>query len=336
MRSLDVPLAGHIERPGLLDGNDVVLAGETAFVGVGARGNALGRGGFAQSRARTAIASSRSPSLPGVPALRAVASAVAKDTVVLAGDKVDRGRIRGFQTIVLERGEEQGAGVLCLDDRHVLADIRYRTALQRCGGRALPSKRSTSTISTKSGSRRRCWRLHFGATDLGGRCASPSSPTFTAISSRSTPAWRTSQSQGGADAIVVAGDLCLDGPKPKKVLQRLEEIGARAYAATPTATSPRIAERQSFDAAEIAQIAWTRRDLGESWLSWLEATCRSRCASAKTTTNCSSFTQIPKTDDEHLWPDADEATLGALIGDERADDDCLRTPAPAVRAHVAR
>ena len=27
-------------------------------------------------------------------------------------------------------------------------------------------------------------------------------------------------------AIVVAGDLCLDGPKPKKVLQRLEEIGA--------------------------------------------------------------------------------------------------------------
>ncbi len=34
--------------------------------------------------------------------------------------------------------------------------------------------------------------------------------------------------QGGADAIVAAGDLCLDGPKPKKVLQRLEEVGAQA------------------------------------------------------------------------------------------------------------
>ncbi|MGA9945570.1 MAG: metallophosphoesterase, partial [Candidatus Cybelea sp.] len=34
------------------------------------------------------------------------------------------------------------------------------------------------------------------------------------------------ESQGGADAIVAAGDLCLDGPKPKKVLLRLEEIGA--------------------------------------------------------------------------------------------------------------
>ena len=31
--------------------------------------------------------------------------------------------------------------------------------------------------------------------------------------------------QGGADAIIAAGDLCIDGPKPKKVLQRLEEVG---------------------------------------------------------------------------------------------------------------
>ena len=34
------------------------------------------------------------------------------------------------------------------------------------------------------------------------------------------------EAQGGADAIAVAGDLCLPGPKPKKVLQRLEELGA--------------------------------------------------------------------------------------------------------------
>ncbi|MBV8355701.1 MAG: metallophosphoesterase, partial [Candidatus Eremiobacteraeota bacterium] len=34
------------------------------------------------------------------------------------------------------------------------------------------------------------------------------------------------ESQGGADGVVVAGDLCLGGPKPKKVLQRIEEIGA--------------------------------------------------------------------------------------------------------------
>ena len=32
---------------------------------------------------------------------------------------------------MLERGEELAAGVLCLGERHVLADIRYRTALAR-------------------------------------------------------------------------------------------------------------------------------------------------------------------------------------------------------------
>jgi predicted phosphodiesterase len=39
--------------------------------------------------------------------------------------------------------------------------------------------------------------------------------------------------QGGADVIVAAGDLCLDGPKPKKVLQRLEEVGAKCVRETP-------------------------------------------------------------------------------------------------------
>ncbi|MHB8462509.1 MAG: metallophosphoesterase family protein, partial [Vulcanimicrobiaceae bacterium] len=29
------------------------------------------------------------------------------------------------------------------------------------------------------------------------------------------------QVQGGADEIVVAGDLCMDGPRPKRVVDRL-------------------------------------------------------------------------------------------------------------------
>lgn len=126
---IDVPIAGHIAAPGLLDGNDVVMAGNTAFVGVGTRGNELGRRGFAEL-ARSHGFSVREVKLaPGVPALRAVACAVAPDTVVLGGDKADASAFAGFKTIVLERGEELGAGVLCLDERHVIADIRYRTSL---------------------------------------------------------------------------------------------------------------------------------------------------------------------------------------------------------------
>lgn len=126
---IDVPMAGHIAAPGLLDGNDVLMAGDTAFVGVGTRGNDLGRLGFTQLARSHGFAVRDVKLAPGVPALRAVAAAVAPDTIVLGGDKADASAFSGFKTIVLERGEELGAGVLCLDERHVVADIRYRTSL---------------------------------------------------------------------------------------------------------------------------------------------------------------------------------------------------------------
>lgn len=127
---LDVPLAGHITAPGLLDGTDVLLVGSTAFVGVGTHGNALGRNGFSAVASAHGYRVVEVALADDVPALRAVAGAVAHDTVVVAADKLDPAAFDGFKTIVLERGEELGAGVLCLGERHVLADIRFRTALQ--------------------------------------------------------------------------------------------------------------------------------------------------------------------------------------------------------------
>jgi dimethylargininase len=126
---LDVPLAGHIASPGLLDGNDIILAGETAFIGVGSQGNEPGRAGFAKLAQSHGYRVVEVKLAPGVLALRSVASAVAKDTIVVGADKADAAAFAGFRTIVLERGEELAAGVLCLGERHVLADIRYRTAL---------------------------------------------------------------------------------------------------------------------------------------------------------------------------------------------------------------
>jgi dimethylargininase len=127
---LDIPLAGHIAAPGLLDGTDVLLAGETAFVGVQtARGNQLGRDGFRELARGHGYRVVEVKLADGVRALRAVAGAAASDTIVVGADKVDLDAFEGFRTIVLERGEEQAAGVLPLDDRHVVAEIRFRTAL---------------------------------------------------------------------------------------------------------------------------------------------------------------------------------------------------------------
>ncbi len=122
--------------------------------------------------------------------------------------------------------------------------------------------------------------------------------------------------QGGADVIIAAGDLCLDGPKPKKVLQRLEEIGAEAIKGnTDRYLSSKGSEK--YEEIEDQQIEWTRKDLGEKYVEWL----RDLPFSIRIGDGDNELLVChanPSNDDEHLWPDADDATLERLIGSERA------------------
>ncbi len=67
------------------------------------------------------------------------------------------------------------------------------------------------------------------------------------------------QAQGGADAIVAAGDLCVDGPKPKKVLQRLEEVGAQCLRGN-TDRYLSVPQDETFTESEATQLDWTRHE----------------------------------------------------------------------------
>jgi len=125
------------------------------------------------------------------------------------------------------------------------------------------------------------------------------------------------ESQGGADAIVAAGDLCLDGPKPKKVLQRLDEIGASCVRGNTDRYLSEETPHEEFDAAETARIAWTRREIGERWVSFLkELPFALRIGEDEN--QLLVVHANPKTDDEALWPDAEDERLARLIGDEDA------------------
>ena len=122
--------------------------------------------------------------------------------------------------------------------------------------------------------------------------------------------------QGGADAIVAAGDLCVDGPKPKKVLQRLKEVGAQClrgntdrYLAAPL--------QETFTTQENAALEWTRREIGEAWLAWL-ADLPFAIRVGETDNELLIVHANPQSDDEHLWPDADDETLERLVAGERA------------------
>lgn len=124
-------------------------------------------------------------------------------------------------------------------------------------------------------------------------------------------------SQGGADAIAVAGDLCLDGPKPKKVLQRLEEVGAQCVRGNTDRYLSDEKPGGAFPASEAAQIAWTRQELGERWLSWL-SDLPFAMRIGEDENQLLIVHANPRNDEDQLWPDADESLLERFIGDEHA------------------
>ncbi|MHB8141782.1 MAG: metallophosphoesterase family protein [Vulcanimicrobiaceae bacterium] len=123
------------------------------------------------------------------------------------------------------------------------------------------------------------------------------------------------EAQGGADVIVAAGDLCMDGPKPKKVLQRLADVGARCV----RGNTDRYLADVSYEPLGVARtrMEWTRRDLGEKWLAWL----RDLPASLRFGSVENQLLVVhasPVSDELHMWPDADDAALEASIGREPA------------------
>lgn len=122
--------------------------------------------------------------------------------------------------------------------------------------------------------------------------------------------------QGGADSIVAAGDLCVDGPKPKKVLQRLIDAGiACVRGNTDRELSERADEKMS--AMDRSQLEWTRKQLGDKLLAWLgELPFSLRFGDAGS--ELLVVHANPTNDHEHLWPDADDAMLERLVGSETA------------------
>ena len=128
---IDVPLCGNVASPGLLDGSDVLLAGRVAFIGVSQRSNALGRRAFADAARANGYRPVEVQIDARAPSLRAVASAVSNETVVIATDRLDESVFADFKIVRVERGEELGAGVFPLGDGRVLANTRYRTSLDQ-------------------------------------------------------------------------------------------------------------------------------------------------------------------------------------------------------------
>ena len=142
LEAIHFPIVGRIEAPGLLDGGDVLRAGDTVFVGVPhvpqsdvgirqtARGNAFGREQLAAYARSLGLKVVEVPLSSEARRLRSVASIVDAETVLYAPGIIDGSlAFAPFKRIEVPRGEDFGAGVLTLGPRRVLANVRFRTVL---------------------------------------------------------------------------------------------------------------------------------------------------------------------------------------------------------------
>jgi predicted phosphodiesterase len=118
-------------------------------------------------------------------------------------------------------------------------------------------------------------------------------------------------SRGGADVIVAAGDLCLDGPRPKQVLKKLRNAGARCLRGN---TDRMVGEGKldELDPEDARGVAWVRDQIGEQWTRWL-AELPFSIAFGDGEDGLLVCHANPKTDDEHVWPDAYDDTLERLF-----------------------
>ncbi|GAC1635071.1 MAG: hypothetical protein NVS9B10_31180 [Nevskia sp.] len=115
--------------------------------------------------------------------------------------------------------------------------------------------------------------------------------------------------RGGADIVVAAGDLCLDGPKPATVLERLRAASAQCLRGN-TDRMIGAGDLAELDPEDARGVAWTRDRIGPRWTRWLGELPAS--LSFGGTDGLLVCHANPRSDDEHVWPDADDATLERL------------------------
>ncbi|HXP94620.1 MAG TPA: metallophosphoesterase family protein [Candidatus Binatia bacterium] len=121
--------------------------------------------------------------------------------------------------------------------------------------------------------------------------------------------------QGGADTIVGAGDLCMDGARSREVLERLRDIGARCIRGN---TDREIADDPGkFDEETAADIRWQQLHLGTEWLAWLRSLPEA-IAVGDPSNELLICHANPRNDDEHVWPDATDEQLERLFTGVRA------------------
>jgi dimethylargininase len=120
--SLGLPCAGRIEKPGTIEGGDVILAGDVAFVGLSERTNRSGAGQLSRLLKKRGYAvrtiSLRPPHLH----IGGAMSVVGPRIVLCCRRAFPAGFFKGFEVVSIPCPEEASANVIALGEGGVIVE----------------------------------------------------------------------------------------------------------------------------------------------------------------------------------------------------------------------
>jgi dimethylargininase len=115
------PRVGIIEPPGTVEGGDVILAGDVAFVGASTRTNASGVEQLSRLLARMGYGV-RVAEVSGSLHLGGAMSAIAPERLVVCRGEYPQGFFDGFDVIEVDKVGPSTGNVVCLKPNEVLAN----------------------------------------------------------------------------------------------------------------------------------------------------------------------------------------------------------------------
>jgi predicted phosphodiesterase len=121
------------------------------------------------------------------------------------------------------------------------------------------------------------------------------------------------ESQPGCDQLVIAGDLCLNGPRPREVLQIVQELHCPVIQGNvDLETAKQVLEKGK---KKQSTVSWTREQIGPSGIEYLAHLPFSHRVAIPENADLLIVHANPINQEDALFPNADDNTLESLLGD---------------------